>query len=62
MVQAIVQDVIEFVPRLIGWAFLKVVTLGRYRGFRQNDLLLEGGLGLALIAAACFLGYRFWPR
>jgi hypothetical protein len=62
MVQAIVQEVIAFVPRAIGWAFLKLVTLGRYRGFRDDDLLLEGGVGVGLIAGLCFLGYRFWPR
>lgn len=48
--QAIVEAIVEFVPRATGWAVLKLVTLGRYRGFGQNDLLLEGGVGLATIA------------
>ena len=62
MIQAIIEGVIEFIPRAIGWAFLKLVTLGRYRGFRSDDLLIEGGLGLALIAGLCFFGYHWWPR
>ena len=50
MLEHIVVSAVEFLPRLAGWSFLKVVTLGRYRGFRSEDLLLEGSLGLALIA------------
>jgi hypothetical protein len=48
-------------PRGVGWAVLKVVTLGRYRGFRDGDVLVEGLLGLVTIAASCFLVYRWWP-
>ena len=48
-------------PRGVGWAVLKVVTLGRYRGFRDGDVLVEGSLGLVTIAACCFLVYRWWP-
>jgi hypothetical protein len=39
-----------------------LVTLGRYRGFRSDDLLVEGGIGLAVIAGICVLGYSWWPR
>ena len=48
-------------PRGVGWAVLKVVTLGQYRGFRDGDVLVEGSLGLVTIAASCFLVYRWWP-
>jgi len=48
-------------PRGVGWAVLKVVTLVRYRGFRDGDVLVEGSLGLVTIAASCFLVYRWWP-
>ena len=58
--QAIVEGVVELVPRAIGWAFLKVVTLGRYRGFRNEDLVAEGGIGLVVIACICLLGYSWW--
>jgi hypothetical protein len=48
--QLLIEAIIEFVPRAIGWAVLKLVTLGRYRGWGHDDLLLEGGVGLVVIA------------
>ena len=33
---------------------LKGITLGRYRGFQPRDMLHEGAIGLAVVAA---LGY-----
>lgn len=57
--QAIIEGIVEFVPRAVGWAVLKLVTLGRYRGFRQEDLLVEGGIGLAAIAGLCFVAYAW---
>ena len=62
MITAIVEGVIEFVPRVIGWSCLKLLTLGRYRGFREEDVLVEGGLGLAAVAGLCIVGYLWWPR
>lgn len=61
MLQGIVEMLILEAPRGVGWAVLKVVTLGRYRGFRDGDVLVEGSLGLVTIAASCFLVYRWWP-
>ncbi len=54
MIEVIVESVVEFVPRAIGWSVLKLVTLGRYRGFRDEDRLVEGAVGLLTIAAACY--------
>lgn len=57
--QTIVEGIIEFVPRVTGWAVLKLLTLGRYRGFGSDDLLLEGGVGIATIALLIAAWY-FW--
>lgn len=61
MLHGILEVLILEAPRGVGWAVLKVVTLGRYRGFRDGDVLVEGSLGLVTIAASCFLVYRWWP-
>jgi hypothetical protein len=55
----IIGEVVEFVPRAVGWIVLKLVTFGRYRGFRTDDLLVEGGVGLATIAALCAAFYAW---
>jgi hypothetical protein len=47
---------IEEAIQLVGLAFLKVVTLGRYR-VRGHLGLFEGTVGLGVIAAATWLGY-----
>lgn len=60
LAEGLLGGILEVVPRTIGWAVLKVATLGRYRGFRQHDLLLEGGVGLLAIAGACWLAYGLW--
>ncbi len=57
MIEAIVEGVVELVPRAVGWSVLKLVTLGRYRGFRDEDRLVEGAVGLVTIAAVCWAAY-----
>ncbi len=54
MIEVIVESIVEFVPRTIGWAVLKVVTFGRYHGFTDGDRLVEGAVGLLAIAGACY--------
>ena len=44
----------------IGWAVLKVVTFGRYRGFQPEDIVLEGSLGFATLAVAGYGAYRLF--
>ena len=46
-------DVGDFL-RFLGFAVLKLVTLGRYRS-GSNGLFLEGCLGLLLVAAMFFI-------
>ncbi len=62
MIEVIAETVIEFVPRTIGWAVLKVVTFGRYRGFRDDDRLVEGGVGLVAITVVCAVAYAVLQR
>jgi hypothetical protein len=60
LLPVIIEGLFEVVPQIIGWAVLKAVTLGRYRGFRSNTLLLEGAVGFAAVAAGCAVIYWFW--
>jgi hypothetical protein len=62
MLLAIVEVVILEVPRLIGWAALKTVTIGRYRGLREEDQILEGAVGLAVVGLLCVVAYTTWSR
>ena len=50
------QILIEELVRWVGYAVLRVVTLGRYTGGTSSDHLLEGALGLALIALITYVG------
>ena len=51
------QDVIEGTVRIIGVGALKVLSLGRYRS-QRDALLLEGGTGLLVVAAATYIAYK----
>jgi hypothetical protein len=51
------QDIIEEVIRWIGYAALRAVTLGRYRGGALDDRLPEGAVGLGVLAVLGCLMY-----
>lgn len=53
------QDVVEELIRWIGYAALRLVTLGRYRGGTRNDRLPEGAVGLGIVAGLVYLMYAF---
>jgi hypothetical protein len=61
MLQVIVEGMLYEVPRVVGWAVLKLITLGRYRGSGPEDILVEGGIGLAAILGVSLAAYRWWP-
>ena len=48
------QEVLEELVRWIGYAVLRLVTLGRYKGGGREDRLREGALGLGLLAAVTY--------
>jgi hypothetical protein len=52
LLEDVVRLVIEDGIRAVGAGVLKVVTFGRYKGVGQSALLVEGGIGLLVIAAA----------
>jgi hypothetical protein len=62
MLQAVVEGVIYEAPRLIGWAVMKAVTMGRYCGLRDADMVVEGAVGLGVIGLLCAVGYTMWFR
>jgi hypothetical protein len=47
------------VIRGLGWAVLKVVSLGRYTSAGSHAELFEGTIGLLVIAAAIWLSYQW---
>ena len=53
------QQLLEDVIRLLGWTVLKAVTLGRYKSSDASSVLLEGGVGLSVIAAAMCAAYAW---
>ncbi len=58
MIQAAIETLFDVGFQAIGWAVLKGVTFGRYRGFQPEDILFEGTLGSATFALVCYGGYR----
>jgi hypothetical protein len=58
MLQAVIETVFDVGFQGIGWAVLKGVTFGRYRGFQPEDILFEGTLGFVTVA---LVGYGvYW--
>jgi hypothetical protein len=51
------QEIIEEVVRWIGYAALRLVSLGRYRGGGTADRLSEGAIGLGVIVGLASLTY-----
>jgi hypothetical protein len=52
------QQVVEELIRWLGYAALRLATLGRYRGGTEDDRLPEGATGLAVVLGLCYLTYR----
>ena len=58
MLQAMVEVILETGLQFLGWAVMKTITFGRYRGFQPEDILFEGTVGFGLLAAVFYGGYR----
>lgn len=54
MVQTIAEFVFDVGLQAIGWAVLKGISFGRYQGFQPEDILIEGLVGFATVAGACY--------
>jgi hypothetical protein len=55
------QDIIEEAIRWLGYASLRLATLGAYRGGTLDDRLPEGAVGLGVVAGLMYLAYALWP-
>jgi hypothetical protein len=62
MLQSIIETIVESGLRVVGWAVLKSLTFGRYRGFQPGDTVREGAVGLAVLAAVGYGVYGLWLR
>ena len=51
------QGIVEELVRLVGYAILRVVSLGRYEGSAHTDRLSEGAVGLGVIVGFAYLIY-----
>ena len=51
------QLLIEESIRGLGWIALKLATLGRYRGGREQDRLSEGAIGFGIVVGSAVLFY-----
>ena len=60
MLEFVLEVVVQGGLQAIGWAVLKVVTFGRYRGFKEEDIILEGSLGFATLALVGYGTYRWF--
>lgn len=54
MIQAVIETIFDVGFQGIGWAVMKGITFGRYRGFQPEDILFEGTLGFATVALVCY--------
>ena len=59
MLDTVAWVVIDSGLQAIGWAVLKVITLGRYRSVQPDNMLFEGALGLATVFIAGYVVYRW---
>lgn len=58
MLESLAAVVIDSGLQTVGWAVMKAVTFGRYRGFQSEDILFEGTLGFATLTAVGYGAYR----
>ena len=60
MLEFVFEVVISNGLQAIGWAVLKVVSFGRYRGFQPEDIALECSLGFATLAVVGYGAYLWF--
>ena len=58
--EAIIEGIIETGLQAVGWAVMKGITLGRYRGFQPEDILFEGTVGFVVLVSVFYGGYRWF--
>lgn len=51
------QIIIEEAVRWVGYATLRVVSLGRYRGGTEDDRFAEGAVGFFVVVGIAYIAY-----
>lgn len=59
MIQSTIEVIFESGFQAVGWAVFKLVTLGRYQGFRNEDMVPEGAMGMATLLGVGYVIYRW---
>lgn len=59
MLDTVASIVIDSGLQAVGWGVLKIVTFGRYQGFKPEDVLVEATLGVITLAALGYGIYRW---
>lgn len=54
------QSIVEELVRWVGYAVLRTVTLGTYRGGTEDDRLPEGAVGLGVLIAVVGVATYAW--
>jgi hypothetical protein len=60
MLDSIASVVIDTGLRAVGWAVMKGVSFGWYRGFQPEDVVLEATLGFITLSAVGHGVYRWF--
>ena len=60
MLDFIASVVIDTGLRAVGWGVMKGVSFGRYRGFQDEDVVLEATIGFITLSAVGYGVYRWF--
>ena len=59
MLELLARIIIDTGLQAVGWAVMKAVSFGRYRGFQPEDVVLEATLGFITLSAVGYGVYRW---
>ena len=59
MLEFLAKVIIDTGLQAVGWAVMKGVTFGRYRGFQPEDVVLEATLGFVTLFVVGYGVYRW---
>jgi hypothetical protein len=58
MLEFLASVIIDTGLQTVGWGVIKVLSLGRYRGFQPENVALEATVGFITLCAAGYGAYR----
>ena len=59
MLELLAKVIIDTGLQAVGWAVLKGISFGRYRGFQPEDVVLEATFGFITLSAVGYGVYRW---